>query len=93
MAKKFSGILLKWYDKHKRDLPWRQTKDPYRIWLSEVMLQQTQVDTGTPYYNKWLKRFPTVESVANASQDEILKYWEGLGYYARARNFHKACQF
>lgn len=73
-------------------MPWRGEHDPYKIWLSEVMLQQTQVETVIPYYEKWLKNFPTVKEVANASQDEILKMWEGLGYYARARNFQSACR-
>ena len=82
--------LLTWYRKHKRDLPWRQTDDPYRILLSEFMLQQTQVDTVIPYYHRFLDRFPTVHDLANASQDDVLKAWEGLGYYARARNLHKA---
>lgn len=72
-------------------MPWRGEKDPYKIWLSEVMLQQTQVETVIPYYEKWLKRFPTIHHVAETTEDEILKMWEGLGYYARGRNFHKAC--
>ncbi|MBI3019428.1 MAG: A/G-specific adenine glycosylase [Deltaproteobacteria bacterium] len=84
--------LLQWYRKRARKLPWRETNDPYRIWLSEVMLQQTQVDTVIPYYERWLKKYPTLQKVAQASEDEILKLWEGLGYYARARNFRKACQ-
>ena len=82
--------LLTWYGENKRDLPWRQTKDPYRILLSEFMLQQTQVDTVIPYYHRFLDRFPTVHDLANASQDDVLKSWEGLGYYSRARNLHKA---
>ncbi len=73
-------------------MPWRGEKDPYKIWLSEVMLQQTQVETVIPYYEKWLKKFPTVSHAARASEDEILKMWEGLGYYARGRNFHEACR-
>ncbi|MBI2645915.1 MAG: A/G-specific adenine glycosylase [Deltaproteobacteria bacterium] len=88
----FTKKLLNWYRKKARKLPWRESQDPYRIWLSEVMLQQTQVDTVIPYYERWLKKYPTLEKVAQASEDEILKLWEGLGYYARARNFHKACQ-
>ena len=84
--------LLTWYTLHKRDLPWRRTKDPYKIWVSEVMLQQTQVDTVIPYYERWLKRFPTVEALAKANLDQVLKVWEGLGYYARARNLHKAAK-
>ena len=82
--------LLAWYRKHKRDLPWRHTDDPYRILLAEFMLQQTQVDTVIPYYHRFLDRFPTVGDLANASQDDVLKAWEGLGYYARARNLHEA---
>ena len=88
----FQKKLLTWYAKHKRDLPWRRTKNPYRIWVSEVMLQQTQVDTVIPYYRRWLKKFPTIKSLANASLDEVLKAWEGLGYYSRARNLHKAAK-
>ena len=82
--------LLAWYRKNKRDLPWRRTDDPYRILLAEFMLQQTQVHTVIPYYHRFLDRFPTVCDLANASQDDVLKAWEGLGYYARARNLHKA---
>jgi len=84
--------LLCWYSEHRRSLPWRETSDPYKIWLSEVMLQQTQVDTVIPYYNRWLKEFPTVSDVAAARLEKTLKLWEGLGYYARCRNFHKACK-
>ena len=82
--------LLAWYREHRRDLPWRSTRDPYRIVLSEFMLQQTQVDTVIPYYERFLQRFPTVESLARASQPDVLKAWEGLGYYSRARNLHAA---
>jgi len=88
----FRRDLLNWYDKKKRTMPWRGSFDPYHIWLSEIMLQQTQVDTVRDYYLRWLKKFPTVFDVAAASEDSILKSWEGLGYYARARNFQKACQ-
>ena len=84
--------LLAWFRKTSRDLPWRRTKDPYAIWVSEIMLQQTQIATVIPYYERWMKRFPTVRALARASQDEVLKLWEGLGYYARARNLHKAAQ-
>ncbi len=83
---------MNWYRKKARKMPWRGEKDPYRIWLSEVMLQQTQIDTVVPYYKRWLQKYPTLKDVAQASEDDILKLWEGLGYYARARNFHKACQ-
>lgn len=89
---RFQTALLNWFQRHKRDLPWRLTKDPYRIWLSEIMLQQTQVATVIPYYQRWLERFPTLQSVSDASEDKILKTWEGLGYYSRARNFHSACK-
>jgi len=80
--------LLKWYDGVKRDLPWRDTQDPYYIWLSEIILQQTRVDQGMPYYERFVETFPTVHDLANASEDEVLKLWEGLGYYSRARNLH-----
>ncbi len=82
--------LLGWYDAERRDLPWRHTADPYCIWVAEVMLVQTQVDTAIPYYIRFLERFPDVRSLATASLDQVLKSWEGLGYYARARNLHKA---
>lgn len=82
--------LLSWYEAHRRDLPWRRTSDPYQIWVAEVMLVQTQVDTVVPYYRRFLERFPDVESLAAADLDDVLKAWEGLGYYARARNLHKA---
>ncbi|MCH8328138.1 MAG: A/G-specific adenine glycosylase [Candidatus Marinimicrobia bacterium] len=84
--------LLKWYDANQRVLPWRRLSKPYPVWLSEVMLQQTQVSTVEPYFIRWLDRFPTVVDVAHATSDEVLKMWEGLGYYARARKFHQACQ-
>ncbi len=84
--------LLKWYQEAKRDLPWRQTRDPYAIWVSEVMLQQTQVATVIPYYKRWLQRFPTLQSLAEANEEEVLRYWSGLGYYKRARNLHRAAQ-
>ena len=83
--------ILKWYTKENRKMPWRGESDPYKVWLSEIMLQQTQVTTVVDYYNRWIKRFPTFQDVAKASKDEILKYWEGLGYYSRARNFHQSC--
>ncbi len=84
--------LLKWYGANKRDLPWRRVSDPYCILVSEVMLQQTQVKTVIPYYERFLKRFPTVRHLAGAGLQEILKAWEGLGYYARARNLHRAAK-
>ncbi|MFN8454597.1 MAG: A/G-specific adenine glycosylase, partial [Anaerolineae bacterium] len=82
--------LLTWYHHNRRDLPWRGETDPYRIWISEVMLQQTQVTTVIPYYYRFLQRFPTLADLAAASLPEVLKVWEGLGYYARARNLHRA---
>jgi len=82
--------LLNWFDIHQREMPWRLTKDPYAIWVSEMMLQQTQVVTATPYWLRWMDRFPTVASLANAPLDDVLMHWQGLGYYARARNMHKA---
>lgn len=88
----FSQHLLTWYRAHKRDLPWRRTVDPYRIWISETLLQQTQVATVIPYYERFIARFPTVEDLAAAPLDDVLKTWEGAGYYARARNLHRAAQ-
>ena len=87
-----NNSILDWYDINKRNLPWRLTKDPYKIWLSEVMLQQTQVSTVIPYYENWIRKFPTVNSVAKVNIDEALKMWEGLGYYKRCRNFHSAAK-
>ena len=87
-----SNALLEWYDSVKRDLPWRRTEDPYRIWLSEVMLQQTQVASVIPYYEAFLERFPTVIDLAEAEIDEVLARWSGLGYYRRARQLHAAAQ-
>lgn len=82
--------LLAWYAMHRRTLPWRTTTDPYAIWLSEIMLQQTQVDTVIPYYHRFLERFPTIEKLASAPLEEVLKAWENLGYYSRARHLHEA---
>lgn len=84
--------ILSWYARHKRDLPWRYTRNPYFIWVSEVMLQQTQVDTVIPYYHRFLKQFPTIEALAKASLQEVLKAWENMGYYARARHLHAAAR-
>ena len=84
--------ILKWYKRNSRDLPWRNTRNPYYIWISEVMLQQTQVDTVIPYYHRFLSRFPTVETLAEASLQDVLKTWENLGYYARARHLHAAAK-
>jgi A/G-specific adenine glycosylase len=85
-------VLLGWYDRLRRDLPWRRTKDPYRIWVSEVMLQQTTVKTVLPYYDAFLRRFPTLLSLAEEPEDEVLAAWSGLGYYHRARNLHRGAQ-
>lgn len=86
----FSDKILNWYHANKRDLPWRNTDDPYKIWVSEVMLQQTRVDTVIPYYKRFLEVFPTVYDLAKADQQQVLKCWEGLGYYSRGRNLHHA---
>lgn len=88
----FSRGLTGWYKKSARRLPWRETRDPYKIWISEVMLQQTTVNAVIPYYEKWIKTFPTVKALKNAPLQEILKTWQGLGYYQRAKNLHKAAQ-
>ena len=87
----FSKSLMTWYDQKKYSFPWRETSNPYYIWVSEIMLQQTQVNTVIPFYKAWIKRFPTINDVAKASDEEILKYWEGLGYYQRALNLRDAC--
>lgn len=92
MKNYFSDHLLEWYNQHRRDLPWRKSADPYRIWISEVMLQQTRVDTVIPYYHRFLNSFPTIHDLAQASQQEVLKCWEGLGYYSRGRNFHQSAK-
>src|SRR5690625_8011604 len=84
--------LLRWYQAHKRDLPWRHTSDPYKIWISEVMLQQTRVDTVISYYHRFIEAFPTIQSLAEADRQRVLKLWEGLGYYSRARNLHDAAK-
>jgi A/G-specific adenine glycosylase len=84
--------LLAWYPRHRRDLPWRHTHDPYAIWLSEVILQQTRVAQGLPYYNTFLNAYPTVAALAAAPEAEVLRYWQGLGYYSRARNMHHTAQ-
>lgn len=89
----FSKILIRWYSINKRDLPWRQTTDPYRIWLSEIILQQTQVKQGLPYYNAFLAEFPSVFHLAEAKEAKVLKLWQGLGYYSRARNLHATAKY
>lgn len=89
----FSEKVLTWFDEHgRKNLPWQLSINPYRVWVSEIMLQQTQVKTVIPYFERFMQSFPTVEVLANASQDEVLKHWSGLGYYARGRNLHKAAQ-
>ena len=84
--------LLTWYRQHGRTLPWRGHPDPYAVWVSEIMLQQTRVETVIPYFEKWMQLFPTVTDLAEASEQEVLNAWEGLGYYSRARNLHKAAR-
>ena len=92
-AEHFSERVLSWFDLHgRKNLPWQQNKTPYRVWISEIMLQQTQVTTVIPYYQRFMTSFPTVEDLAKASEDEVLAHWSGLGYYARARNLHKAAK-
>jgi A/G-specific adenine glycosylase len=91
-TEEFQETLLRWYRKNKRDLPWRRTKDPYPVWISEIMLQQTTVAAVIDYYHRFLRRFPTVESLARAKEEEVLALWSGLGYYSRARNLHRAAQ-
>jgi A/G-specific adenine glycosylase len=89
----FSNVLIKWYLQNKRDLPWRNTTNPYPIWLSEIMLQQTRVAQGMPYFLSFTTAFPTVFDLATANEEEVLKLWQGLGYYSRARNLHKTAQY
>ena len=89
----FNSTLVSWYSENKRDLPWRNSKTPYNIWLSEIILQQTQVKQGLPYYEKFISNFPTLYDLASASEIEILKLWQGLGYYSRARNLHFSAKY
>jgi len=89
----FKNELINWYSIHKRELPWRSTKNPYYIWLSEIILQQTQVKQGLPYYETFVKTFPTVFDLANATEESVLKLWQGLGYYSRARNLHTTAKY
>ena len=91
-AENFQLRLLAWFGKHRRDLPWRASRDPYRIWVAEIMLQQTRIAAVIPYYDRFLTRFPTVESLARATPQDVLKLWAGLGYYSRARNLHRAAK-
>lgn len=86
----FQQDLIHWFEAEKRDLPWRMDSDPYKVWVSEIMLQQTRVETVIPYYNRFMEKFPTIESFAEAEEESVLKIWEGLGYYSRARNLHSA---
>lgn len=88
----FSLLITNWYRQNKRDLPWRDTNNPYKIWLSEILLQQTRVSQGLPYYQKFIKNFPTVNDLANSDEQKVLKLWQGLGYYSRARNLHHAAK-
>ena len=88
----FANRLIDWYKINKRDLPWRKTKDPYRIWISEIILQQTRVAQGYAYYLRFIQRFPDVFVLASADEDEVMKYWQGLGYYSRARNLYAAAK-
>ena len=88
----FTSTLLHWFADNARDLPWRHTRDPYRIWLSEVILQQTRIAQGLDYWLRFVDRWPTVHDLASASEDEVLRLWQGLGYYSRARNLHHAAR-
>ena len=88
----FTTTILQWFKENGRALPWRETRDPYAIWLSEIILQQTRIEQGRPYWQRFMKRWPTVEALAQATEDEVLREWQGLGYYSRARNLHTAAQ-
>ena len=88
----FTTTILRWFSENGRTLPWRETADPYAIWLSEIILQQTRIEQGRPYWERFMERWPTVEALAAASEDEVLRQWQGLGYYSRARNLHQAAQ-
>ncbi len=92
MSVSFSNKLINWYNHNKRDLPWRKTKDPYKIWVSEIILQQTRIEFGIKYYNKFLKRYPDVKKLANSKEMDLMKIWEGLGYYSRAINMLKTAK-
>nr|WP_317046265.1 hypothetical protein [Flavobacterium sediminis] len=89
----FSNSLINWYLQNKRDLPWRKTQNPYHIWLSEIMLQQTRVAQGMPYYEAFTEAFPVIHNLADASEEMVLKLWQGLGYYSRARNLHATAKY
>ena len=88
----FTTTILQWFHENGRALPWRETQDPYAIWLSEIILQQTRIEQGRPYWERFMHRWPTVEALAAASEDEVLREWQGLGYYSRARNLHAAAR-
>lgn len=88
----FTRTIVEWYNEYKRDLPWRESSDPYLIWISEIILQQTRVAQGYDYYLRFIRRFPNVQALADADEDEVMKYWQGLGYYSRARNLHAAAR-
>lgn len=89
---KFNETIIEWYKENKRELPWRESSDPYLIWISEIILQQTRVVQGYDYFMRFIKRFPDVRTLADADEDEVMKYWQGLGYYSRARNLHAAAK-
>ena len=89
----FNKLILKWYDKNKRNLPWRKTKNPYKIWISEIILQQTRMQQGVIYYNKFISRFPNLKSLAKSDEKDVLLLWQGLGYYSRARNLHSTAKY
>ena len=92
MNRHFTTTILEWFEENRRDLPWRETSDPYAIWLSEIILQQTRIQQGMAYWQRFMERWPTVEQLAAATEDEVLRLWQGLGYYSRARNLHAAAQ-
>ena len=92
MIMNFGSIIIRWYNKNKRDLPWRETRNPYLIWLSEIILQQTRVEQGLSYYLRFAEKYPTVKSLAASKEDDVLKLWQGLGYYSRARNLHQTAK-
>src|SRR5580704_6990326 len=91
-SQSFRRLLLEWFDRHKRDLPWRRDRDPYRVWLSEIMLQQTRVAAVIDHYQRFLRRFPSIEKLASARESSVLAAWSGLGYYRRARMLHAAAK-
>ena len=92
LINEFTEAIIKWYKENKRELPWRESSDPYLIWISEIILQQTRVVQGYDYFLRFVKRFPDVQTLAEADEDEVMKYWQGLGYYSRARNLHAAAK-